>query len=242
MLTAAYMPAIDALDSALDALETTTFMQPTPQTLGTIFAVKRAALHLRRIIGPQREVLNKLARDNYDVIDPKDRMFFRDVYDHLVRLVDLNETLRELTSGTLDIYLSVSANRINDVMKTLTIISAFFMPISFVVGFFGMNFSGLPFDSPWLLAGALGMIVMTPLLMLYWFGRRGWLLPSETRSWKHVLAPETASEASLCHRGRLSRDVTSLEIEASLKHLGHHSRKAPREMDRSTSSGPTEET
>ena len=100
-------------------------------------------------------------------------MFFRDVYDHLVRLVDLNETLRELTSGTLDIYLSVSSNRINDVMKTLTIISAFFMPISFVVGFFGMNFSGLSFDSPWLLAGALGVIVMTPLLMLYWFGRRG---------------------------------------------------------------------
>jgi magnesium transporter len=191
------MPTIDALDSALDDLETTTFMQPTPQTLGTIFAVKRAALHLRRIIGPQREVLNKLARDDYAVIDPKDRMFFRDVYDHLVRLVDLNETLRELTSGTLDIYLSVSSNRINDVMKTLTIISAFFMPISFVVGFFGMNFSGLPFDSPWLLAGALGVIVVTPLFMLYGFKRRGWLSPSESRSWKQVLTPKTTSEASL---------------------------------------------
>jgi magnesium transporter len=196
VLTAAYMPTIDALDSALDALETTVFIQPTPQTLGTIFAVKRAALHLRRIIGPQREVLNKLARDDYAVIDPKDRMFFRDVYDHLVRLVDLNETLRELTSGTLDIYLSVTSNRINDVMKILTIISAFFMPISFVVGFFGMNFSGLPFDSPWLLAGAMGVIVMTPLLMLYWFRRRGWLSPSETRSWRNVLASEATSEAS----------------------------------------------
>jgi endonuclease/exonuclease/phosphatase (EEP) superfamily protein YafD len=82
-------------------------------------------------------------------------------------------------------------------MKTLTIISAFFMPISFVVGFFGMNFSGLPFNSPWLLASALGMIVMTPLLMLYWFGRRGWLSPSETRSWRNMLASETTSEASL---------------------------------------------
>jgi magnesium transporter len=242
VLTAAYMPTLDALDNALDDLETTVFMQPTPQTLGTIFAVKRAALHLRRIIGPQREVLNKVARDDYAVIDPKDRMFFRDVYDHLVRLVDLNETLRELTSGTLDIYLSVSSNRINDVMKTLTIISAFFMPISFVVGFFGMNFSGLPFDSPWLLAGALGVIVMTPLLMLYWFARRGWLSPSETQSWKHVLAPEATSEASLCHRGRSLRDVTSLGIEGSLKHLGHNSCKAPREMDRSKSSRPTEET
>jgi magnesium transporter len=242
MLTAAYMPTMDALDSALDDLETTVFMQPTPQTLGTIFAVKRAALHLRRIMGPQREVLNKLARDDYDVIDPKDRMFFRDVYDHLVRLVDLNETLRELTSGTLDIYLSVSANRINDVMKILTIISALFMPISFVVGFFGMNFSGLPFNNPWLLAGALGMIVMTPLVMFYWFKRRGWLSPSESRSWKQVLVPETTSEASLGHRGRPSRNVTSLEVEASLKHLGHHNRKPPREIDRSKSSRPTEET
>jgi hypothetical protein len=71
------------------------------------------------------------------------------------------------------------------------------MPISFVVGFFGMNFSGLPFDSPWLLAGALGVIIMTPLLMLYWFWWRGWLSPSETRSWRNVLASETTSEASL---------------------------------------------
>ena len=211
VLTAAYMPTIDALDSALDDLETTTFMQPTPQTLGTIFAVKRAALHLRRIIGPQREVLNKLARDDYAVIDPKDRMFFRDVYDHLVRLVDLNETLRELTSGTLDIYLSVSSNRINDVMKTLTIISAFFMPISFVVGFFGMNFSGLPFDSPWLLAGALGVIVVTPLFMLYGFKRRGWLSPSESRAWKNVLTPETRSEASLRRQGQARDSRTYLK-------------------------------
>jgi magnesium transporter len=195
-LTAAYMPTIDDLDATLDALETTVFTRPTPFTLGTIFAVKRAALHLRRIIGPQREVLNKLARDDYAVIDPKDRMFFRDVYDHMVRLVDLNETLRDLTSGALDIYLSVTSNRMNEVMKTLTIISALFMPISFVVGLFGMNFSGLPFDSPWLLAGALGAIGMTPLVMLYWFKRRGWLSPSETRSWKRFLAPGTASEES----------------------------------------------
>ena len=144
-LTADYMPAIDALDATLDALETAVFNRLIPHTLGRIFAVKRAALHLRRIIGPQREVLNKLARDAYAVIDPEDRVFFRDVYDHLVRLVDLNETLRELTSGAIETYLSVNSNRINEVMKVLTIISALFMPISFVVGFFGMNFEGLPF-------------------------------------------------------------------------------------------------
>jgi magnesium transporter len=192
--TADYMPTIDALDAILDALETAVFSRLTPQTLSTIFAVKRAALHLRRIIGPQREVLNKLARDDYDVIDPKDRVFLRDVYDHLVRLVDLNETLRDLTSGALDIYLSVTSNRINEVMKVLTIISALFMPISFVVGFFGMNFEGRPFASYWLMAGTVGVVLATPLLMLYWFTLRGWLSPSAPQYRKHSLMPEAAAE------------------------------------------------
>jgi magnesium transporter len=174
-LTTDYMPVIDALDAVLDQLEDEVFAQPTSQTLSTIFTVKRAALHLRRIIGPQREVLNELARDDYRVIDPKDRMYLRDVYDHLVRLVDLNETLRDLTSGVLDTYLSVTSNRINEVMKVLTVISALFMPISFLAGFFGMNFDALPFTNPWLLGGAVGAMLVTPLLMLRWFRHRGWL-------------------------------------------------------------------
>ena len=193
-LTADYMPTIDALDDILDALETAVFSHLTSQTLSTIFAVKRAALHLRRIINPQREVLNKLARDAYPVIDPQDRVFFRDVYDHLVRLVDLNETLRELTSGALDTYMSVTSNRINEVVKVLTIISALFMPISFVVGFFGMNFEGLPFSNRWLMVGVVGMVLVTPLLMLYWFVLRGWLSPSVPQYRQDSLMPEAADQ------------------------------------------------
>jgi magnesium transporter len=195
-LTADYMPAIDALDTALDALEDVIFTRPTPHTLSTVFAVKRAALHLRRIIGPQREVLNKLARDDYAVIDARDRMYFRDIYDHLVRLADLNETLRDLTSGALDTYLSVTSNRINEVMKVLTVISALFMPISFLVGFFGMNFTALPFKSPWWLAGAIGIIVATPLGMLYWFKQHGWLSSTIPPSRSAAVAPETAAPRS----------------------------------------------
>jgi magnesium transporter len=195
-LTADYMPAIDALDTTLDDLEDTVFARPTPHTLSTIFAVKRAALHLRRIVGPQREVLNKLARDDYAVIDAQDRVYFRDIYDHLVRLVDLNETLRDLTSGALDTYLSVTSNRINEVMKVLTIISALFMPISFVVGFFGMNFTGLPFDNHWLLAGAIGAVLAAPLLMLYWFKQRGWLSFAGSSQRQHSTTPETAYHES----------------------------------------------
>jgi magnesium transporter len=174
-LTADYMPAIDALDDTLDQLEDEVFSNPNQHTLNTIFAIKRAVLHLRRIIGPQREVLNKLARDEYAPIDPNDRVYFRDIYDHLVRLADINESLRDLTSGALDTYLSVVSNRVNQVMKILTIISALFMPISFLAGFFGMNFIDIPFGNPLVLGVALASMMLTPVVMFWWFRRQGWL-------------------------------------------------------------------
>ncbi len=175
LLTSDYMPIVDALDNAVDELEAEIFDAPTRRTLNTLFSIKRVALQLRRIIGPQREVLNRLARDDYKMIDAADRVYFRDVYDHLVRLADVNEGLRDLISGALDTYLSVSSNRINEIMKVLTIISALFMPIAFLSGFFGMNFTWIPFNSRWLLGGALGIMIVVPLLMLLWFKRRGWM-------------------------------------------------------------------
>jgi len=174
-LTADYLPAIDGLDATIDHLEDEVFARPTVHTLNTIFSVKRAVINLRRIIGPQREVLNKLARDEYAMIDPKDRVYFRDVYDHLVRLVDLNESLRDLTGGALDTYLSVTSNRINEIMKVLTIFTALFMPISFLAGFFGMNFTGIPFDRAALLLAAVAVIVLTPISMFIWFRYKGWV-------------------------------------------------------------------
>jgi magnesium transporter len=174
-LTADYMPVIDAIDETVDQLEDAIFRQPAQPLLNTLFTVKRVAIQMRRIIGPQREVLNRLARDDYAMIDAKDRVYFRDVYDHLVRLADINEGLRDLIGGTLDTYLSVTSNRTNEIMKVLTIISALFMPIAFLSGFFGMNFAGIPFDSPWLLGGALLVMVLVPAMMLMWFKRQGWM-------------------------------------------------------------------
>jgi magnesium transporter len=133
-LTADSLSTIDVLDATLDALETTMFTRPTPQLLSAIFAVKRAALHLRRIIGPQREVLTKLVRDHSDVIDPEGRVYFRDVYDHLVRLVDLNEMLRDLTSGALDIYLSVTSNRVYRTQPCQGVDFTLSMPLRSVTG------------------------------------------------------------------------------------------------------------
>jgi magnesium transporter len=175
LLTADYMPVVDRIDETIDHLEDEVFERPTQRTLNTIFSLKRAVLQLRRIISPQREVLNRLARDDYAMIDPKDRIYFRDVYDHLVRLADVNESLRDLISGTLDTYLSVTSNRINEVMKILTIFTALFMPISFLAGFFGMNFLGLPFDRAVWLWGVVAIMVITPLGMFLWFRYKGWL-------------------------------------------------------------------
>jgi len=180
-IVADYMSTIEEIDEAIDRLEDEVFDRPTPQTLERIFRIKRAVLNLRRIVSPQREVLNKLARDDYAVVDAKDRVYFRDVYDHLVRLYDINEGLRDLTSGALDTYLSVINNNLNEVMKTLTVITTLFMPISFAAGFFGMNFFQPIGDSlrPWtsspIFLLALAVMFLTPVGMYLWIRRRGWM-------------------------------------------------------------------
>jgi magnesium transporter len=179
-LVTSYMPIVEEIDEQIDLIEDQVFDRPHPATLGRIFALKRLLLAMRRILLPQREVLNKLARDDYRVIDPKDRVFFRDIYDHLVRLHDLNESLRDLVSGALDTYLSVVNNRMNEIMKTLTIITTLFMPITFVTGFFGMNFfEPLAQLIGWTDEGAfrvtLGIMLTLPFIMYLWLRRRAWV-------------------------------------------------------------------
>jgi len=179
-LVADYMPVFEQFDLAIDRIEDRIFRTPTSPVLQRVFALKRALVHLRRIIAPQREVLNKLARGDFRVIADQERAFFRDVYDHLVRLYDINESLRDLVSGALDTYLSVVNNRMNEVMKTLTLITTLFMPISFVAGFFGMNFFQPAFAlGAWTGRMAfmlmLAAMVLTPLGMYLWIRKRAWM-------------------------------------------------------------------
>jgi magnesium transporter len=179
-LAARYMVLIEQIDDIVEQTEDEVFEDPTPRTLEQIFMLKRVLLALRRVLTPQREVLNKLARGDYAVIDARDRVFFRDVYDHLVRMHDLTESLRDLVNGSLDSYLSVINNRMNEIMKTLTLITTLFMPLSFVAGFFGMNFfapvaplshwTGLP--AFWI---TLAAVALTPVGMFLWVRRRGWM-------------------------------------------------------------------
>jgi magnesium transporter len=179
-LVTGYMPAIERIDETIDQIEDQIFDRPSPQTLERLFALKRVLLAMRRILLPQREVMNKLARDDYQVIDPKDRIFFRDIYDHLVRLHDLNESLRDLVGGALETYLSVINNRMNDIMKTLTIITTLFMPITFITGFFGMNFfeaSGgmLQWTARPTFTLTIFVMLFFPFAMYLWMRRRAWV-------------------------------------------------------------------
>jgi len=179
-LVADYMPIIEEIDEALEQIENQIFNNPKPDLLENIFTLKRSLLNLRRIIAPQREVLNKLARVDYNVLSSEHRIFFRDVYDHLVQMYDITENLRDLVSGALDTYLSVVNNRMNEIMKTLAVITTIFMPISFLVGFFGMNFFKpiFPLDtwtSKSAFSAVLAVIVGTPLGMYLWMRKRAWM-------------------------------------------------------------------
>jgi magnesium transporter len=173
--------AIERLDDEIDAAQDEVFHDPTPTTLQRILQVKRCALRMHRTILPMREVLNRLARDAYDQVLPEHRVYFRDVYDHLVRIHDIIESLRDLVAGALDIYLSVVSNRTNETMKTLTLVTVMFLPMSFLAGFFGMNFFGdtLMFVAPVLPKATIfwSMCVLmfgTPVAMAILAHRRGW--------------------------------------------------------------------
>lgn len=179
-LVAEYMPVVDQIEEVIDRIEDEVFGRPTPEILEHIFGLKRVLLRLRRIMMPQREALNKLARGDFPQVDAEARAFFRDVYDHLVRLNDIIESMRDLVSGAMDTYLSVTNNRMNEIMKTLTIITTFFMPLSFIAAFFGMNFFlPRPEDTAWInipfLVLTLCMMLLAPVGMYLWIKRRQWM-------------------------------------------------------------------
>jgi magnesium transporter len=170
-IVADFMPCLDELDESANELEDEVFNNPTKETLVRIFTLKRTAIHLRRTLSPQREVLNRLARDEYRVMDAKERIYFRGVYDHLVRLHDINEGLRDLISGALDIYLSAVSNRLNEVMRILTWVTVLGLPLTFLTGFFGMNFFGASYEIPAPFGGnllfliAMLAMIFTPLVV-----------------------------------------------------------------------------
>ena len=168
-LVTRYMPVIEAPDDAIDETEASIFDHPAAEALEDLFSLKQTVIPVRRIMDRQR------------------RVYFRDIYDHLVRLHDTVDGMRDLVSSAVDTYLSVVNNRLSDVMKTLTIITTLFMPMMFLAGFFGMNFLAPPgptyarTGTPALLATLVLMLVV-PVAMYLWLRRRGWMQEAEPRA------------------------------------------------------------
>lgn len=166
-------PTLDAFGEALETLEAEVFEKPGPAQLKRAFELKHGLLTVRRVLSPQRDVLALLAKRGTLNVDERTSLYFRDVYDHLIRLVEQIESARDLLASVVDGYLSVMANRTNDVTKQLTIFATIFLPLSFVVGFFGQNFPAL--GEPFFFWVMLATVVLLPLGMLVWFRRNGWL-------------------------------------------------------------------
>lgn len=175
-----YIDMTNAFDLQLSDLEDRLFDNPDPSALESIFSLKRNILNIQRPITPLREVLNKLARGDYAMLGNDSAVYFRDVNDHFTRLFGILENLRDLSGNTLEIYLSVVNNRMNGVMKALTVITTVFMPISFLAGFFGMNFFAPVEDlGVWTSVPVLWVVlaasILFPIGMIIYFARKGWL-------------------------------------------------------------------
>jgi magnesium transporter len=170
-----YTPIMDNLDDAIDQMEDEVFHDPDHSTMMRILQLKRNILTIRRVALYQREMLNRLSRGEFTLITTDEMFYYRNVYDHLVRMTDLTDSYRDMVSSLLDAYLSVTSNRLNQVMKVLTIISTIFLPLGVITGFFGMNFSHMPFDWEFgAIATTLGMVVVAAAMLIF-FRIRKWI-------------------------------------------------------------------
>ena len=175
-----YLPVIDQLDAEIEQLENDVLDHAgTPHgrsVLVRVLAFKRRLQELRRMGIHQREILLRLSRGELDEIPADALPFYRDVYDHFLRINDIAEGYRDLVTSALDAYLSVQSNRMNEIMKTLTLMSTVMLPLTFIVGLYGMNFKHMPeLDWVWGYPAAIALMIVVAGGILLWFRRRGWI-------------------------------------------------------------------
>ncbi len=173
-----YSPVLDDFDTRIDELEHEIFnlKRPNNQILSEIMDLKRSVLRLRRISNKQMDIVLRMSRGEFHLIPEEMQPFYRDIYDHIVRVTDLAESYRDLIGGSLEAYLSVVSNRMNEIMKVLTVFSAIMLPLTFIAGVYGMNFDNMPeLHTRWGYFGALIVMFVVAVAMLIFFWRRGWL-------------------------------------------------------------------
>jgi magnesium transporter len=181
VLTDSFFPMLSDMDDEIDSLEAAVLEHPTDAELQRLFALKRQLVAMRKVVTPQRDLfarsIDQIAELPGLQLDERD--YFRDIYDHLIRISDLIDSYRDLLSGATDLYLSTISNRQNDVMKQLTVIATIFLPLSFITGFFGQNFAYMVTDliksswSFWVVG--VGSMVLTCVALLIFFRRKGWV-------------------------------------------------------------------
>jgi magnesium transporter len=171
-----YFIIIERMGEKIDDAEEELLTNPTAQTLQAIHNLKKEMMLLRKSVWPLREIVSSLERDESALIKKTTVVYLRDVYDHTIQVVDTIETYREMLSGMLDIYLSSISNRMNAVMKVLTIVATIFIPLTFVVGIYGMNFNYMPeLGWHWGYYTVLFVVVAIGVLMIFYFRRKKWL-------------------------------------------------------------------
>ena len=180
-----FFPVLELYGERIDDLEEEVIVNPSQQTLQKIYQIRRELLQLRRAIWPQRDAINSLIRDGSELISDDVRIYLRDCYDHAVQVMDIVETYRELVAGLMDVYLSAISNKMNEIMKMLTVVSSIFIPLTFIAGVYGMNFNTekSPHNMPelnwyWGYPLCLGVMALVAISLLYFFWRRGWLTNS----------------------------------------------------------------
>jgi magnesium transporter len=173
-----YFPVVEHYEDRIEALEDAIISNPDRDTMQEIYDVRRELLALRRLIWPMRNVLHLLMRDHHGIVSDEVQIYFRDSYDHVIQILEIIEAYRELAASLMDVYMSTMGNKLNEIMKFLTVISTIFIPLTFIVGVYGMNFENMPeLKGEW--SYFMVWLVMLAVAggLIFYFWRKGWFKP-----------------------------------------------------------------
>jgi len=171
-----YFFILEKVGEKLEQIEEELLENPKPKTLQSIHSLKREMIYFRKQVWPIRELLNHLMHEESPLVQAASHIFFRDIYDHLIQVIDTIESMRDVLTGMLDLYLSTLSNKMNEVMKVLTIMATIFIPLTFIAGIYGMNFKFMPeLEWKWSYPMLWGILVAIFVFMLLWFKRKRWL-------------------------------------------------------------------
>lgn len=188
------MPTVDRMSDFAEEVEEEVIQNPKQNTLEDILKLKRSTLQIHRVMAPQREVMNRLSRGEFSIIGREAQIFYRDIYDHLVRIEDLNQAIRDRADNALSTYLSSVANRQNETMKVLAMVATIFLPLTLLAGIYGMNFENMP-ELKWewgyfAVLGIMGIVIAT-VIWRFWAGKWiGWGRKQVRRVTTLVVEPE----------------------------------------------------